>query len=262
MKLGGRMAICVAGGLVLHTGARALAVETAGTPYQAIVDRNVFALKPAPRPEDNPPPKTPPPKITLQGITSLFGRKTVAFKVNMSLKPGEPPKEQSLTMSEGERQGEITVLEINEPAGTVKFNNQGDEQMLDITKDIAKPPAGPMPTGFTPTISGLPGVPPAVAGVPNPAPMSTAASVAAGESAYNKTPTRPLRLPIATPTGAPATATPTVTPQAQAKPMSREEQEALIEIHRVLTAGEVSKGIKPPLPPTSVTPNPTGRATP
>ena len=62
----------------------ALALEAQGNPYQGIIDRNVFALKPAPRPEDNPIPETPPPKIVLQGLNNIFGKKQVMFKTLMS----------------------------------------------------------------------------------------------------------------------------------------------------------------------------------
>src|SRR4051812_44337384 len=91
-------------------------------PYQAIVDRNVFALKPAPvaakvDPEAN---KPPPPPITLTGITTILGSKRVFLTVNMPPKPPEQGKVQSFMLSEGQRDGEIEVLEIDEKNGIVK----------------------------------------------------------------------------------------------------------------------------------------------
>ena len=38
----------------------------------------------------------------------------------------------------GERENDIEVLEINEAAGTVKFNNHGTEEVKDLSKDSSK----------------------------------------------------------------------------------------------------------------------------
>src|SRR5215472_11388177 len=86
------------------------------SPYQAIVDRNVFALKPPPPPPTNNPDanKPPPPAITLTGITTILGSKRAFMSVNMPAKPPEPAKVQSFMLSEGQRDGDIEVLEIDE----------------------------------------------------------------------------------------------------------------------------------------------------
>src|SRR6516162_8606332 len=97
------------------------------TPYQAIVDRNVFSLKPPPPPPVNNPDanKPPPPPITLTGITTILGSKRAFMSVNMPAKPPEPAKVQSFMLSEGQRDGDIEVLEIDEKAGMVKVNEFG-----------------------------------------------------------------------------------------------------------------------------------------
>lgn len=96
-----------------------------GTPYQGIVDRNVFALRPPPPP---PPPKDdrpPPPKIYMTGITTLFNKKLVLLKVTLPAKPGTKAEEEAYTLGENERQGEIQVLSIDEKNGIVKVDDYG-----------------------------------------------------------------------------------------------------------------------------------------
>jgi hypothetical protein len=158
----------VAGALVvLWFGGTALAVEPSGSPYQGIVDRNVFGLKPPPpppSPEDN---KPPPRKITLQGITTLLGKKLVLMKVAVPpSKPGAKPEEVPLTLTVGQKQEDVEVMEIHEEEPKwVKVNNSGtvtDLNFKDNGVNLATlaPPA-PMP--------GQPGVPPRPGmGVPPP----------------------------------------------------------------------------------------------
>src|SRR6267378_902744 len=95
--------------------------SSSANPYQGIVDRNVFALKPPPPPP--PPPavdntKPTGPKIILTGITTILGKralmKATLPRQNEPGKPPEPAKEESFMLKEGERQGEIEVLEIND----------------------------------------------------------------------------------------------------------------------------------------------------
>src|SRR5438876_6958948 len=113
----GKLVIYTLGALMFCAGVKAAAPEdsapdTSGNPYQGIVDRNVFALKPPPapqRPEDN---KPPPPTIKLTGITTILGNKRVLMNVQMPAKPPEPAKLQSFILTEGQRDGEIEVLEI------------------------------------------------------------------------------------------------------------------------------------------------------
>jgi len=143
MRHGEKVAICLAGGLALHTGAQATRPDSPGNPYSGIVVRNVFALTPAP-PTTTISVQIPPPlqKIVLTGIVNYGGKKQVFFKTLMSAKPGEPAREISFILSEGERAGEIEILEITEVAGTVRVKNHGLEQSLSLEKDGMKPSAG------------------------------------------------------------------------------------------------------------------------
>src|SRR5262249_50667822 len=102
------------------------------------------------------PPKPPPPKITLTGITT-FGGKRALMKLNTPPKPGDQAKELFLTLKEGQREGEVEVLAIDEKAGTVKVDDYGTIMDITFEKETAKPGPGPAPTGVpTPAV-----VPPA-----------------------------------------------------------------------------------------------------
>ena len=122
-----------------------------GSPYQGIVERNVFGLKapaPPPDPEAN---KPPPPKIFLTGITTILGNKRALMKLTPPAKPGEPAKEQSFTLGEGQRDGELEVLEIDEKAGTVKVNEFGTVMTLSFENNGVKAGPAPAPGGAPPS---------------------------------------------------------------------------------------------------------------
>src|SRR5438445_5556396 len=119
MKRGAKKFVCLAGSLALAIGTRAAVNETdASNPFSAIVERNVFALKdPPPPPPLEVKTNTPPPNIRLTGITTIFGtsNKRALFMVQEIGIPGKPiGKEESYILTEGQRQGAIEVLEIDE----------------------------------------------------------------------------------------------------------------------------------------------------
>jgi len=102
----------------------ATAVDSSGTPYQGIVDRNVFGLRPPPPPPSPEANKPPAPKITLQGITTILGKKIVLMKVTVpATKPGAKVEEVPLTLAVGQKSEGVEVLEINELEGMVKVND-------------------------------------------------------------------------------------------------------------------------------------------
>jgi hypothetical protein len=143
MKRLGKIVVCLAGGLLLSAGARAENGVLPNNPYAPIVVRNIFALNPLP-PVDAAPPGDPPPKITPNGIMSIFGQLQVLFKVAGTAKPGQPAKDEAYILSEGQRQDEIEVTHIDEQASLVTFNNHGTVQELPLIK--ANPPAVSTPT--------------------------------------------------------------------------------------------------------------------
>jgi len=162
----GSMAISA---LVLGTSA---AVSADTGPYQRIPARNVFDLRDPPQTPQMPePPPTPRSKIRLTGITTIFGDKRALLMVQEPTFPGKPPgPETSYILAVGQRQGDIEILEINEKAGTVKVNNDGNISVMtfDEVKLPRVAPAQTIPgpflgSGAGPRFSGFP--PPVMAGM-------------------------------------------------------------------------------------------------
>lgn len=133
----------------LFASADDLAVN--GSPYLPIVTRNIFGLLPIPTnaPVD-PASLTPPPKITPNGIMTIFGKKEALYKVTVPGKPGKPAQDQSYVLSEGESQDDIEVTKIDDQADVITFNNHGVIQEL---------PLSAAPDLSTPTPVGSPGMP-------------------------------------------------------------------------------------------------------
>jgi hypothetical protein len=278
MKQGQKALICVLGSFVLCTGANAISAGNP-TPYQGIVDRNVFGLKPPPPAPDPEAQKPPPPNITLTGITTILGRKQALMKTPPppGAKPGsEQAKEQSYILTIGQREGDIEVLDIDEVAGTVKVNNGGKELTLNFKDNGPKIAATPMPAP-TPGIPGPAGIPtpgvPMAGAVPPPpggGMMPAASSITTMGGGLRNIPTRTLRLPQGGNTGFPpgaAMGTPGVniggvqlglgaTPssvtqqnQQQQSSMSYEESMAMMAVNKVLHKDAIQAGQMPPLPP-------------
>jgi hypothetical protein len=222
-----KLTMCLAGWVALAGGAAA-AVNPAGDrrAYHAIAERNVFDLKPpTPPPPPAPAVTTAPPNVKLTGITTILGNKRALFMVQEAPAPGKAQKQESYILTEGQRQGLIEVLEIDERTGRVKIKNDGSISV--VTFETVKLPVAPV------------GVPPSLAGgVPVPPPMPNGMTP---QPAGNLTPppTRTSR----TPTGEPETQ---LSPEAQAILMEAERE-------RARSLGEAAK--MPPLPPTGVMPN-------
>jgi len=225
---------------------------TGDNPYQVVVERNVFDLKPLiPPPKVDEPPPTPPAKITLQGITDILGKKQVLLKILElpkpgELKPGEQPKERALIMDEGERRGTVTVMEINPKARTVKFDNAGREETLELTN---------APTKFAGPIAGVPpgAIPTPVMTQPGASLASPPAASFPGFAAGRTTPNIPARSVPARPMRTVSVSAP---PVAAPNPprLTAEEQTILMEVERERTKEAVARGDLPPLPPTEITP--------
>jgi hypothetical protein len=227
---------------------------TEDNPYAAIVGRNAFALKPPPRPEDlnkTPPPAAP--DIKLQGISTILGRKQVIMKVKTVARPQEPAKDQSVMLGEGEREGDVEVLEINAIEGIVKVNNGSTPLTLTMADNSEKPAAGPALPG-----TGAGGPPPArLPGVP---PPMTAPASAEPARATPTIPTRTLRTGTegasANPMGASTmgmsggtAASMTATPSASSQ-RSVEENVAIYEVNRLKNEKLREAGVKvPKMPP-------------
>ncbi len=117
-------------------------------PYGGIVDRNVFSLKPAPLVDPTPVASpTPPVKLTLNGITTILGNKRALLHAQIPPRPPEPAKEENYMLTEGQRDGGVEVLSIDEHAGIVKVNNNGLTETLDFVNNGAKAVASAAPVG-------------------------------------------------------------------------------------------------------------------
>src|SRR5580692_970362 len=111
----------IVGALLLSTSAWSQDTDTVDKPYATIIARNMFGLLPIPPPDTNPPapPVDPPPKITPNGIMTIFGRDQALFKVATKPKPGQPAKEDSYVLGEGERQDDVEVVKIDRQGQTI-----------------------------------------------------------------------------------------------------------------------------------------------
>jgi hypothetical protein len=268
--------------------------QGAENPYQDIVVRNAFALKPIPPPDLTPPaPTLAPVDVMLTGLTDFGGSKKAFLQV-VDKTAGKKPEFPIL--EEGGAQGPVEVVSIDIPKGTVVVRINGSEKTLDINKDAPKtgapagaaPPPGviPNPAGMHPAGTALvppPTVPGAAATVPGrygPVMMGGGTGAAAttigaspGAATSSGLPSRPLRTDSTILMGgSTGTTTPGSTPVAPGTSlMTREQQILHIEEQRKLiqeaeAAGAIKRGIMPPLPPTPLSsgaspgpPSPGGR---
>jgi hypothetical protein len=266
MKTSGKVALALCGAVGITLNASAVNADGLN-PYTAIVDRNVFNLRPPPPPVTNVVDTAPASKVTLLGIVVSPGFKQVMFKTAV----GTPPKETSYALAEGERAGDIEVLTIDQNAGTVRLKNKSEEQNLSMEKDAMKPSAA-----AGPALPGLPGIPGRIPppGLPMP-PGQPGGGISRPSASVggNSTTTfgvganqvaRPLRGQAAIDSagsGRVATygvgATPQqMTPQQQLNHSLEQQarQIAEIEINRAVNAPKVASGDMPPAPPTFLTP--------
>jgi hypothetical protein len=115
------------------------ATASSAMAYQGIVDRNAFGLRPPlPIPEVKVL-KPPAIRFTLTGIiTSLLGDKRVMMKATNP----ETLAERPYILAEGQREGDIEVLQIDEALGEVKIKHAGAVLLLDWENNGPKGSAG------------------------------------------------------------------------------------------------------------------------
>jgi hypothetical protein len=163
--------------------------DVKSSPYETIVSRNPFGLKPPPPPPDPsasqpPAPPTPMPTTKLTGITTILAGKPKAI-LEITEPGGKGPKQRIL--QEGERLDTIEVVSINVASNLVKVRIGDTETNLTFasaeTAKTAGPPGAPgvvpgappfKPPGF-PTVPGIPmpaAIRPAGAAVPGASPSS------------------------------------------------------------------------------------------
>ena len=163
---------CACAALVFCS-AGAVTTDLGSNPYQGIVDRNVFGLKdppPPPPPPENAKPAGPP--LTLLGVMNILGKRTACIGFSAPAKPNEPPKPTTLMLTEGQREGDIEVLQVDLDNRSAKVSNFGAITNLTFDKNGVKGSSGssapapaiasiPAPNSgatFTPGGSSFPGV--------------------------------------------------------------------------------------------------------
>lgn len=143
--------------------------EVKENPYQIIIDRNPFGLRPVPPPPpppSNEPPPPPPLGVAMTGITTLLGPPKVFLEfTDAQTKKVERPS----ALLEGDSFKAITVVSIDPENNRVKIKNGDAESWLDFEKNGVKPGGGGAPAPVPhPGFPGAPGAKPATAGVPVP----------------------------------------------------------------------------------------------
>jgi hypothetical protein len=222
---------------------------TSGSPYTGIVDRNVFGLKP-PTPVAPPTaPEPPPGNITLTGITTILGNKRALLKVSTPPRPPEPAKDENLMLTEGQRDGAVEVLEINEKTGSVKVNNGGQITTLTFDKNGAKAVAiasgpGSISAIPAPHMGGQPGGIPGNSGPLRTIPTRTTKTGPQGQTPDNQTSSTPQINPNS------------LAAQAQFQTdISPDEQTLMIEAQRLDLQNKGKHEDAALFPPTDLTPN-------
>lgn len=117
---------------------KAFVKESEQNIYESISRRNVFDLHDPPPKLVEVPVAPPPMQIRLTGITTILGGKKALLMVRPGTVQGKTPdKEESFILGEGERSGPIWLKEVNERAGTVKLECEGNTSTLAL--EILKP---------------------------------------------------------------------------------------------------------------------------
>jgi len=184
---------------------------------------------------------------------TIFGSTQVIFKVAAKPKPGQPAKEDSHVLREGEREDDIEVVKINVKDSIITFNNHGKIQELPLV--AASSSSGPAP-GAGPGAAG-PG------GAPRPmTPAERAAAMRGRLPAYNSggmnngVPNQAGNNSMNPALAGTRQAEQSIEDQA----LATAQRMAQMEMNRLNTQGAVDQGTMPPLPPTMLTPpDATGR---
>jgi hypothetical protein len=261
------------GGVIVAGFSLGAFAEVKDNPYQVIIDRNPFGLKPIPPPPpppDNTPPPPPALDIKLTGITTLLGSPKVFLEFT---DPQSKKTDRPAPLGEGESyKDNISIVAIDAENGRVKIKNGDAETTLDFEKNGIKPggavaAAAPVPHPGLPGLNPIPPVPGAVPAVALPG-AGPARGAVVGGAAQTATPTgipgaasfpsRPLR----TDTGAAIVGgygVPQQQQQVQAQTsMSREEaiQRIAAQRDQLLRQNPAAAAILPPPPGGFPTPNP------
>jgi hypothetical protein len=171
--------------------------QDASNPYSTISERNVFHLNPPPPPPEAEKVKVDVPAIKLSGFFKV-GTKTRALFSSESKKKDEGWTYYNL--AEGEKNGILEVVKIDEPNGKVDIVNSGIPATLSLKEDSLQvtAPAAPAAAGGPPKPGGRPS--PFPAGMPGRAnyanPEGPMARGLPGNNGSLPNPARPRRAPV------------------------------------------------------------------
>jgi len=155
---------CILGTFLVGIAVQPAFADAKPNPYQAIIERNPFALKPPPKPLEVTPPQAVVSigKVILTGITSLGPAPKALLEITEQ-EPGKTATTRRPILQQGERDGAVEVLSIDVEKSLVKIRNAGNETNISfevpkIAASAAAPAGTVAPAGFPP--------PPATASTP------------------------------------------------------------------------------------------------
>jgi len=161
MKPFKRCPVYILGTFLVGVAGQTALADAKPNPYQAIIERNPFALKPPPPKAEVPQPQPVVSigKVVLTGITSL-GRAPKALLEITEQEPGKTATTRRPILQEGEQDGSVEVLSIDVEKSLVKIRNAGNETNIsfEVPKIAASAAAPGAPPVFPP--------PPATASAP------------------------------------------------------------------------------------------------
>jgi hypothetical protein len=161
MRVGPVLSALFAASFALSTAAESRPLDS----YKSIIDRNSFGLKdpaPPPPPPTNAPPPAKKEDFYLTGISTIGNPKRPKAYLIAKDSSKKEYDQKFYNLSIGDRQGDVTLQEIDPKGRRVKIVYQGEEKWLSM-----KDNGVPAPTGPGPGVPGMPGVhPPGGMGAP------------------------------------------------------------------------------------------------
>jgi hypothetical protein len=148
---------------VIGSALNGLAEARPGETYNSIVARNAFGLKDPPVKETNAPPPQPQPKkedFYLTGISTIGNPKKPKAYLLAKDQSKKDYEQKYYNLAVGDRQGDITLNEVDTKGRRVKITYQGEEKWLSMKDNGVPTPVGPMVNpGMHGGVPGVPGMP-------------------------------------------------------------------------------------------------------
>ena len=148
--------LALSGLFLSGVAAKASGPSQTGNPYQVIAQRNIFGLRPPTPAQKVEAPPAPLPNVVLTGITTLLGEKRAFLEITPLTRPPQPPKPEACILTEGQREGEVQVVQIDPKAESVKILNTGVEMTLTFEKNGRKPTTVATAASSRPVMPSLP----------------------------------------------------------------------------------------------------------